>query len=63
MNAVLADAQMRGAHLGGFCVRISRDGHSLQIRVADSEENRGGGTQPPNSDGDETEVVPLPTYL
>lgn len=58
LNAVLADAQMRGEYLDGFLVRVSENGHSVLIGDTESDEQRGGRTLPSAAGGDEAEVFP-----
>lgn len=42
LNAVLGYAQTRGEYIGGFCVHVGDDGHSLHLGDQDSDEERGG---------------------
>lgn len=58
LNAVLADAQINGKYPGGFCVRVSENGHSLYTDVADSEEERRDPIPPSATDDDYDEVFP-----
>lgn len=57
---MFADTQLKGEYLDGFRVRVSRNGHSLHIGAADSEEKLGGLTSPSGTDADDVEVVPPP---
>lgn len=52
LNHVLADAQLRCEHLGGYQVRVGECGHSFRLGDADRDEDRGGHTPPPEGKGD-----------
>lgn len=56
LNAVVVDVQARGEYLGGFRVRVGKDGPSLHHGEDDSNEERGGRSLPPEG-GDYGDVV------
>lgn len=60
LNVVLPDAQLKGDYIGGFCVMVSKNGHSLHIGDPDSHEERVGRTPTSAADDDDVEVVPTP---
>lgn len=62
LNAVLANAQMKGEYLSGSRVRVSENGHSIHIGGADSEEECGSCTSSSGADGNEVGVFPSQTW-
>lgn len=48
-----------GEYLGGYRVRIANDGYSRHLADADSDDERGGRTTPPEGNSDVV-VVPRP---
>lgn len=60
LNAMLADAQMRGEYLGGFWVRVSENEYFIYVGDAEIEDQHGGRTAPSGAGSNEVEVVPPP---
>lgn len=60
-NALPRDAQLQGAYLGGFCLCVADDGHSLHLEDEDCNEERKGRTTP-LKDGDRRDLVVAVTH-
>lgn len=57
LNAVLADAKLKGYYVDRFLVSVFENGHSLHIGDTDSDEERVGRIPPSGTDGDDVVAV------
>lgn len=64
-NAVLGDAQSRGAYLARYRIHVGNDGHSRHVNEDDSNKARGSTIPRPHCNRDFVEVPfpAVPLYL